>query len=106
MGVQQCKEILILQTFVVCAAGVFLGYLVPACIVSERHNNLYAPVCAMKLQAKCLQRSPGAVRLRVLPKWPINYLLTCFEYLQPQQMRACINLMTLRCFTKPDSFIL
>lgn len=89
---------LILQTFLVCAAGVFLGGLVPVCIVSGRCNNLYAPVCARKLQAKCLQRSLGMVILHVEPKRPINDLLTYFEYSQLQQVGPRIKLMTSRYF--------
>lgn len=79
------------KLILVWEAGVFLGYLAPVCIVSERRNNLYAPVWAVKLRAKCLQRSPGTAILHVVPKRPINYLLTYFEYSQLQEVGPCIK---------------
>lgn len=52
----------------------------------------------VELQAKHLGGSPGAELLRVLPKWPMNYLFTWFEYLQLQQKEPCAKLMTLKYF--------
>lgn len=52
----------------------------------------------VELQAKHLGGSPGAELLHVLPKWPINYLFTWFEYLQLQQKEPCAKLMTLKYF--------
>lgn len=60
----------------------------------------------VELQAKRLGGSPGAELLHVLPKWPINYLFTCFEYLQLQQKKPRVKLMTLDYFICPNCLVL
>lgn len=60
----------------------------------------------VELQAKRLGGSPGTELLHVLPKWPINYLFACFEYLQLQQKEPCVKLMTLNYFIGPHCLVL
>lgn len=83
----------------------------PGCAVPCAQSQEGRTICMLlsepvELQAKCLEGSPGAALLHGLPKWPINYLFTCLEYLQLQQKKACMKLMTLNYFVYPNCIIL